>query len=119
MRDREDQTPPTEGPPATREDACIGRENDERLVPLVNIAAQLGMNPRGFWQVANRRGFAPRRLRKGRNAPYFLSSKDAQALINAIERERSLVPQDVPDAAISSGPSGVYAIEAPSGLTQS
>ena len=78
----------------------------------MDIAAKLGVSSAGIRKFVKRRNFEPFKLQEGQSKPWFLSQKDAEALIERVEEEK--IYRIAPDQETApAGLSGVYAVEVP------
>ncbi|WP_200240371.1 GIY-YIG nuclease family protein [Thiohalocapsa halophila] len=89
-----------------------GTTSDDRPRRLTEIASALGKNPTGFLKFVRRRGFEPFKLQEGQNKPYYLTAQDAEVFLQRVKDEERLVPFPETET-VSSGVSGVYAVEVP------
>lgn len=79
-------------------------------VSLAELAAQTGFSHSNMKRTVQRKGFEPYQLKKGQNAQWFLPRKDADAFIQQVRDERALMLTPRSKATVSTGISGVYAI---------
>jgi hypothetical protein len=80
-------------------------------IALAALAAETGFGANSFKRALISRGIVPFKLKQNRNAPYYVSTFDADAFKKAIDEERRRVHRH---ESFPQGLGGVYCIEVPS-----